>query len=196
MTPRSNILITKSGQAKLSDFGVSSLLNDLEKRFSVVGTPYWSTVLLFDLLFYLMMMMIFFFIAVPPEVIDLKGWHPAGDVWSLGCTIIEMLTGVPPHFSYYNYYHLLLSFVSFKLSSLSFQMSAHGSNVQNRGGADAAAAGGGLTRTARFLEALFHERLYHSSLRRQAPPTPVAISQQGLCACFLFLLLYHVSLFF
>jgi hypothetical protein len=28
---------------KLADFGVSAQLNESEKRFSVVGTPYWST---------------------------------------------------------------------------------------------------------------------------------------------------------
>ena len=39
----SNILLTKGGQIKLTDFGVSAILNDVEKRFSVVGTPYWST---------------------------------------------------------------------------------------------------------------------------------------------------------
>ena len=38
----SNILLTKGGQIKLTDFGVSAILNDVEKRFSVVGTPYWS----------------------------------------------------------------------------------------------------------------------------------------------------------
>lgn len=34
---------------------------------------------------------------VAPEVIELKGASPASDIWSLGCTIIEMLTGRPPY---------------------------------------------------------------------------------------------------
>jgi len=37
------------------------------------------------------------FIIVAPEVIELKGASPASDIWSLGCTIIEMLTGRPPY---------------------------------------------------------------------------------------------------
>lgn len=39
----------------------------------------------------------FVFKIVAPEVIELKGASPASDIWSLGCTIIEMLTGRPPY---------------------------------------------------------------------------------------------------
>ena len=35
--------------------------------------------------------------AVAPEVIELKGASPASDIWSLACTIIELLTGLPPY---------------------------------------------------------------------------------------------------
>lgn len=35
--------------------------------------------------------------SVAPEVISLNGASPASDIWSLGCTIIELLTGRPPY---------------------------------------------------------------------------------------------------
>jgi serine/threonine protein kinase len=36
-----NILVNKEGVAKLADFGVSSKIDATQKRFTVVGTPYW-----------------------------------------------------------------------------------------------------------------------------------------------------------
>ncbi|KAI0445304.1 hypothetical protein F4803DRAFT_560213 [Xylaria telfairii] len=71
-----NILTTKDGKVKLADFGVStSTLSGPDKEAQVVGTPYWMA----------------------PEIIELSGATPASDIWSLGCTVIELLSGRPPY---------------------------------------------------------------------------------------------------
>ncbi|KAI1434316.1 hypothetical protein GGR50DRAFT_663380 [Xylaria sp. CBS 124048] len=71
-----NILTTKDGKVKLADFGVStSTLAGPDKEALVVGTPYWMA----------------------PEIIELSGATPASDIWSLGCTVIELLAGKPPY---------------------------------------------------------------------------------------------------
>ncbi|CAH0474980.1 unnamed protein product [Peronospora belbahrii] len=71
-----NILTTKDGLVKLADFGVAIKLNETQKANSVVGSPYWMA----------------------PEVIEMAGWSSASDIWSVGCTIIELLTTKPPYF--------------------------------------------------------------------------------------------------
>ncbi|KAN0128075.1 Protein kinase-like domain containing protein [Lactarius tabidus] len=71
-----NILTTKTGNVKLSDFGVSLTLRTIEREIKdVAGTPNWMA----------------------PEVIELKGATTKSDIWSLGCTVIELLTGRPPY---------------------------------------------------------------------------------------------------
>jgi len=35
---------------------------------------------------------------VAPEVIDMTACGTSSDIWSVGCTVIELLTGAPPYF--------------------------------------------------------------------------------------------------
>ncbi|ODA80767.1 hypothetical protein RJ55_03726 [Drechmeria coniospora] len=72
-----NILTTKDGTVKLADFGVSTstLASGQDKEAQVVGTPYWMA----------------------PEIIQLSGASSASDIWSVGCTVIELLQGKPPY---------------------------------------------------------------------------------------------------
>lgn len=71
-----NILITQSRDIKLSDFGISHNLNVIKHRRKCLSwMPNWSA----------------------PEVLLLMPASKESDIWSLGCTIIELLTGNPPY---------------------------------------------------------------------------------------------------
>ncbi|KAK7363225.1 hypothetical protein VNO77_05358 [Canavalia gladiata] len=71
-----NILVDVSGSVKLADFGLAraTKFNDVK---SSKGSPYWMA----------------------PEVVNLKnkGYGLAADIWSLGCTVLEMLQRQPPY---------------------------------------------------------------------------------------------------
>jgi hypothetical protein len=74
-----NILVDNAGVVKLADFGASRRLADLVTIESggcksVKGTPYWMA----------------------PEVIKQTGHGRQADIWSVGCTVIEMVTAKPP----------------------------------------------------------------------------------------------------
>jgi serine/threonine protein kinase len=74
-----NILVDNDGIVKLADFGCAKKLDELCSKThgcnTMVGTPYWMA----------------------PEVITREvGYGFKADIWSVGCTVIEMLTGKPP----------------------------------------------------------------------------------------------------
>ncbi|XP_039715672.1 mitogen-activated protein kinase kinase kinase 3 isoform X2 [Pteropus medius] len=83
-----NILRDSAGNVKLGDFGASKRLQTIcmsgtgvcsgTGMRSVTGTPYWMS----------------------PEVISGEGYGRKADVWSLGCTVVEMLTEKPPWAEY------------------------------------------------------------------------------------------------
>ncbi|KAM5564737.1 mitogen-activated protein kinase kinase kinase 5-like [Rosa sericea] len=76
-----NLLVDASGVVKLADFGMAKHLSAHSYNLSLKGSPYWMA----------------------PEVIKAviqNDGDPnlalAVDIWSLGCTIIEMFNGKPP----------------------------------------------------------------------------------------------------
>lgn len=76
-----NILVTKESHVKLADFGVASTkpgadMSNNTNPMDVAGSPYWMA----------------------PEIIRLDGASTASDIWSLACTVIELLTGFPPYY--------------------------------------------------------------------------------------------------
>lgn len=73
-----SILLAADGRVKLSDFGFCAQVSqELPKRKSLVGTPYWMS----------------------PEVISRLPYGPEVDIWSLGIMVIEMIDGEPPFFN-------------------------------------------------------------------------------------------------
>ncbi|XVF06103.1 hypothetical protein REPUB_Repub06bG0019200 [Reevesia pubescens] len=72
-----NILVDNKGSIRLADFGASKQVVELATvsgAKSMKGTPYWMA----------------------PEVILQTGHSFSADIWSVGCTVIEMATGKPP----------------------------------------------------------------------------------------------------
>ncbi len=79
----SNVLVDSSGICKLADFGYSRKLfgTEIDIKRQLEGTAHWMA----------------------PEVIRQSAYGRFSDIWSLGCTIIEMATGLPPWHEYKNH---------------------------------------------------------------------------------------------
>ncbi|GER40351.1 protein kinase [Striga asiatica] len=70
-----NILVDTNGLVKLADFGLAKAVK-LNEAKSCKGTAFWMA----------------------PEVVRSQGYGLAADIWSLGCTVLEMLTRRFPYF--------------------------------------------------------------------------------------------------
>ncbi|GJS71076.1 mitogen-activated protein kinase kinase kinase 3, partial [Tanacetum coccineum] len=70
-----NILVDPNGEIKLADFGMAKHITNCTNMLSFKGSPYWMA---------------------PEVVMNTNGYNLAVDIWSLGCTILEMATSKPP----------------------------------------------------------------------------------------------------
>ncbi len=69
-----NILIGADGHIKITDFGLSKMIFEKEKTYTICGTVQY----------------------LAPEIIGGEGYNDSVDWWSLGCIMYEMLTGKFP----------------------------------------------------------------------------------------------------
>ncbi|CAL5032008.1 unnamed protein product [Urochloa decumbens] len=75
-----NILVGPNGEVKLADFGMAKhQISSFAEIRSFKGSPYWMA---------------------PEVIMNSKGYSLSVDIWSLGCTIIEMATARPPWHQY------------------------------------------------------------------------------------------------
>ncbi|AYU80858.1 protein kinase, putative [Leishmania donovani] len=88
-----NLFLTEDDQLKLGDFGQSKELADTLITRSVQGTPSFMS----------------------PEMIACSGYSFEADVWSVGCCVIQMLTGKPPFANLDNQMAVMFAIISSKI---------------------------------------------------------------------------------
>lgn len=72
----SNILLTKNGEVKVSDFDIYKLFDSqTSQAMTIVNTPYW----------------------IAPEVLSALPYTFSSDIWSVGITTVELCEGAPPY---------------------------------------------------------------------------------------------------
>ncbi|KZV24342.1 mitogen-activated protein kinase kinase kinase YODA-like [Dorcoceras hygrometricum] len=74
-----NILVDPNGEIKLADFGMAKHVSACSSMLSFKGSPYWMA---------------------PEVVMNTNGYSLPVDIWSLGCTVLEMATSKPPWSQY------------------------------------------------------------------------------------------------
>ncbi|KAL5752148.1 hypothetical protein ACOSQ2_022655 [Xanthoceras sorbifolium] len=74
-----NILVDPNGEIKLADFGMAKHITSCSSMLSFKGSPYWMA---------------------PEVVMNTNGYSLTVDIWSLGCTVLEMATSKPPWSQY------------------------------------------------------------------------------------------------
>uniref|UniRef100_A0A1D1Z7X6 mitogen-activated protein kinase kinase kinase n=1 Tax=Anthurium amnicola TaxID=1678845 RepID=A0A1D1Z7X6_9ARAE len=74
-----NILVDPNGEVKLADFGMAKHISSYNSIRSFKGSPYWMA---------------------PEVIMNAGGYNLSVDIWSLGCTILEMATSKPPWCQY------------------------------------------------------------------------------------------------
>ncbi|ODQ77769.1 hypothetical protein BABINDRAFT_40914, partial [Babjeviella inositovora NRRL Y-12698] len=75
-----NVLVARDGRVQLCDFGVAAkLTSEALKRTTMAGTPYWMA---------------------PEVIMEGTAYNVKADIWSLGITAYEIVTGNPPYCEY------------------------------------------------------------------------------------------------
>jgi serine/threonine protein kinase len=91
-----NLLVDEFGNVFLADFGCSKKIQNVaEKTAEITGTPNY----------------------VAPEVIQDQLYTKAADIWSLGCTVLEMLAHKPPWHHVFHKFDNPMSLMHYIMSS-------------------------------------------------------------------------------